>query len=228
MCEKVAARKLPRAKAVVREDYLIDACRHRRALHVGCADAPFTRRKHEDGTLLHGKLAGVASELVGIDCDEDALVWLGEHGVHDLFLRDASEIGGLLRETGFRPEVIVAGEVLEHLLEPLQFLNGISSVMDRGTKLVLSVPNAFAATSVASVWLRKEKVHPEHVAYYSYFTIRELLRRTGFEVVDQHPYVHPPGNVREILFSGVVRFLSLGNPHFSDGYVLSAVRAARG
>lgn len=51
--------------------------------------------------------------------------------------------------------------------------------MDQHTELLLTTPNAFSLKGLICTLLGREKVHPEHVCYFSCRTIQELLRRHG-------------------------------------------------
>src|SRR5436190_1514233 len=127
--EKTPRKTLPRSKIVDRDTYFLDACRGKKVLHIGCTDAPFTQSKFASGALLHQKLGPVTSILVGVDIDKESVDWLTERGVKDLYVWDASNIKTLVAKIGFIPDVIVAGEVLEHLSSPLEFLTGVRGGM---------------------------------------------------------------------------------------------------
>ena len=56
-----------------RVTYILDACRGKRVLHLGCTDWPYTEKKLASGTLLHARIAAVAQSLVGVDADHDGV-----------------------------------------------------------------------------------------------------------------------------------------------------------
>jgi hypothetical protein len=53
-----------------RETALIDLTRGERVIHVGCTDWPLTRKKLDDGTLLHKALLQATADVHGVDIDE--------------------------------------------------------------------------------------------------------------------------------------------------------------
>jgi SAM-dependent methyltransferase len=84
-------------------------------------------------------------------------------------------------------DVIIAGEIIEHLNDPGQFLRGIRRLMTPTTDLVITTVNAYCGMRFLQYGLRgkggmNEPVHPDHVAYYSYSTLSLLLRRHGLSV----------------------------------------------
>ena len=72
----------------------------------------------------------------------------------------------------FIPEVIVAGELIEHLPGPLAFLESIVRMERlRGATLILTTPNATAAHNVAIGLLSRESTHHDHLCILSFKTL---------------------------------------------------------
>lgn len=63
-----------------RTDYILAACRDKRVLHVGCADAPYTSTRLADGTILHGMIERVAAVQYGIDLSAEGIQLLQAAG----------------------------------------------------------------------------------------------------------------------------------------------------
>jgi 2-polyprenyl-3-methyl-5-hydroxy-6-metoxy-1,4-benzoquinol methylase len=200
----------------------VQQCIKKNVLHIGCADAPFTRSRFLNHTLLHSQIGRVARKLAGVDVDREAIEWLASQGVQDLFQGDAANIEDILPKVGFVPDIVVAGEVLEHLLQPADFLRSIKRSMNQHTELIISVPNAFSLFDILNMLLGSEKIHPEHIAYYSYHTIVELLRRAGLQTVTIFPYRRKSSTWRDRLFRLLFGIFLWMRPHFSSGYVVTA------
>ena len=160
--------------------WLEDVCRGRKVLDVGCVDHD-TSRVH-DPRWLHARLVAVAAECVGLDYEAEGverLVGLGYDVVHH-DINDGSH--GLEDRAPF--DVVVAGEVIEHLPSPQQLLTFASSVLSPGGLLALTTPNPYApwrvrAGQVGHVW---ENV--DHVQYLFPAGIAELANRTGFTLLE--------------------------------------------
>lgn len=220
---KMPRRKVPRKEIVERDSYILEACWGKKVLDIGCADAPLTKAKFELNALLYQKLEGVASTLAGLDLDAKSVAWLRKKGVQNLYVGDATEIEDMLPMIGFEPEVVVAGEVLEHLSHPLDFLISIRKGMINGAELIMSVPNAFYVEGFIHILLGKEKVHPEHVAYYSYHTIVQLIERAALEVKDVTPCKYQAINPKKRLTDMLQKPFLWFSPNFAPGYVVKAV-----
>lgn len=160
-------------------------CRGKKVLHLGCANSPYTRDSIDSDTLLHFEIAKVAAELYGFDYDAKSLDLLRERGSGNLFVADLEHLEDTdLNETF---DVIVAGEMIEHLNNPGLFLEGIKRFMNPKTELVITTINAYGGMrffwySLTRNHGRNEPVHPDHVAYYSYSTLSLLAKRHGLDV----------------------------------------------
>lgn len=219
---KTEALRLPRSTLVTREEYVMQHCAGKKVLHIGCVDWPFTEVKFKSGTLLHLKVARVASRIAGLDASEEGIAWLRTQGMDNIYLGDAAKIPEILSIISFTPEIILAGELLEHLLQPADFLRGIVQTLRSDAEIIISVPNAFSILSIANMVLGREKVHSDHVAYYSYRTILELMRRTGFTLIEILPYRQHQTSFTGRVFNWITCPLMWFRPHFAGGYVLRA------
>lgn len=169
-----------RIPLVQRVAYLKEICRDKSVLHLGCTNWPYTKDVLEDGTLLHLELQGIARELSGFDADREGLDLLGQLGVKNLYRADLEHLEDVELNQQF--DVILAGEMIEHLSNPGLFLRGIKRFMRPDSTLVITTVNAYCGFRLLVYGLRGrggrlEPVHPDHVAYYSYSTIHHLLSR---------------------------------------------------
>lgn len=182
---------LPEAQILAgRQGFLLAACAGKTVLHVGCVDSGLARERFGLGELLHQRLATVAHELWGTDVDAEGVRFLLDHGLDHVFPIDLSSEapGGNLAAVAF--DVIVLGEVLEHLPNPGKMLAGLRELMRPGrTQLIISVPNAFSLTALLSFARGVESVHPDHNFYFSRTTLRTLLAKSGLSVREEYVYV---------------------------------------
>jgi len=168
--------------------FIVEMCRNQRVMHLGCAAWPLTDQQLKDGTLLHSALCKVAKRVYGVDLSEEGIEFLRERGFKDLIRWDVEKLSEIAIEEPV--DVIVAGEVLEHVSNPGRFLTGASNFMkNRRTTLIISVPNAFSLRHFVPVLLhRTELVMPDHTAYYSFSTLKELLQRCDLEIVEGYTF----------------------------------------
>ncbi len=184
--EKLAPRHpLPRSRTVDRDRYLLELCRGKRVLHLACAGWPATKAWADDGSLLHLRLARECRELAGFDNSRPGIEVLRERDVENLFLvdlLDAKQLEHAWSRLPFEPEVVLAGELIEHLESPGVLLRNCRRHLPDDSLMIITVPNSFSLRSFLHVLRGYEKVASDHVAYYSLANLRELTGRCGFQL----------------------------------------------
>lgn len=191
-CKEMAYRAHHWQSTVDRNAYVLARSRGRSVLHVGCASWPFSAELVASGTLLHGRLEQVATRLVGVDTSEVGLNHLRQAGFADLHLVQPDEpLDSYVRQGEF--DVVVAGEVLEHVGNAERFLVGIRSVCTPVTDVVITTPNFASILRNLRLLRGIERVHPDHMYYYSPSTLERLLSRAGFRITDQAMYWNTAG-----------------------------------
>jgi len=155
-----------------RTSYLASACTSRSVLHVGCSDFPITVERLADQTLLHEKLSKVCSRLVGIDNSREGIRSLEERGFTNVLCMDAEDMA--LSETF---DVVLAGDVLEHMSNPGLFLEGARHILNPSGRLIIGVPNAYSFNIVKYVCGGSEPTHKDHTYYFSVKTLSQLCSR---------------------------------------------------
>lgn len=174
-------------KLVQRVEFIKHECVDKKVLHLGCTNWPYTQDAIDNVMLLHAELNEISSELYGFDFDQEGLDTLAAAGEKNLFRADLEKLDEVALDMTF--DVIIAGEIIEHLSNPGLFLNGIQRFMSPTTKLVITTINAYSALRFVCYGLRgrggvNEMVHPDHVAYYSYRTLSLLVQRSRMQVLE--------------------------------------------
>lgn len=156
------------SSVVDRQSYLVQCSTGKTMVHIGCTGA------------LDTALLKAAARCYGIDRGPRDRV-----DYQDLDL-DRVQRGDLLVHPGV--ELIVCGEVIEHLSNPGTFLDALRYAYPT-VQLFVTVPNAFCEAGQSWLVQRgRENVHRDHVAYYSVTTITTLLRRHGYRVTAHYWY----------------------------------------
>jgi SAM-dependent methyltransferase len=229
------AHRLPPARLVDRVEYLERAARGRRVVHVGFVDSGCWEYHTQFGRWLHAHLDAVATELVGLDLDELGVAEARRRGyeAHAVDCSDAEAVAAL----GLDPaEVVVAGEIIEHLDNSGSFLDGLHALVGPGGELVVTTPNSSGLMNALSAALVGYEVnHPDHVTLYSCFTLCNLLERHGWAVEEVATYVpevkdrnQESGRMRVLATGaravlGAERLLArLGRPYAADGLIVRA------
>jgi Methyltransferase domain len=158
---------------VQRVEFIKKSCEGKKVLHLGCTNYPYTQDSIDNKMLLHFELEKVAKELYGFDFDQAGLDILESANGKNLFRADLEKLDEVQLSDTF--DVIIAGEMIEHLSNPGLFLQGIKRFMNADT-------NRFLIYGLRGKGGKNEPVHPDHVAYYSYKTLSLILEREDIEV----------------------------------------------
>jgi SAM-dependent methyltransferase len=167
-------------RLVDRVEFVLKLCKNQRVLHLGATDAPETEAAIQHHRFLHFQLATVASHLVGMDNNQDAIELLAvKHGVTNIHYGDI-EVADDYPKGKF--DVVIAGEIFEHLSNPGRALDALKKNLSPGTTLVVSVPNAYSLKGFCRAFAGHEWIHPDHTLHHSPRTLYALLSRHGFSI----------------------------------------------
>ena len=167
---------------IFRKDKIVDLCKNKSVLHLGFIQhANLYNKKIEEGDWLHSKIAEVANHLVGIDyLDVEVQKIKREYG-YEVYTGDVTLLAELKLTSIF--DVIVCGELIEHLENPGLMLAGIKKFMTSETIIIFTTPNPWSVETSYYVRNRIPEVgwvNPEHTMWFSYQTLKQILIRTGY------------------------------------------------
>jgi 2-polyprenyl-3-methyl-5-hydroxy-6-metoxy-1,4-benzoquinol methylase len=137
-------------------------------------------------------LAVVCRELVGIDTDAAAVELLRSRlGERSILIGDAEDLKSVGLDGTF--DIILCGDLLEHLSCPGRALDGVGCFMGPTSELIVSVPNSFALLANLRFTMGRFQDGAQHVASFSKFNLQTLLERHGFELKELYTaYDRPP------------------------------------
>lgn len=153
--------KVPDAPVFDRSEYLMKAARGNVVLDIG-ASGPMAEA-----------LQKVAKEYWGIDIEPNPAI--KNMVVVDLEYDDA--LDAVLNAVPHVLDLIIAGEIIEHLSNAGHFLDLLHSA---NVPVILTTPNAFSTSGKHFLADSIENVNEEHVAWYSYHTLKTLIERHSF------------------------------------------------
>jgi len=163
----------------------------RRVLDLGCRDGALTKAYAE------------GNEIVGVDADREALAEAAKLGIETHWADLDQPLP--FEDAGF--DVVVAGELLEHLRDPRRVVAEVQRVLRAGGTFVGSVPNAYRLKNrLRFLAGRKPEDDPTHLQMFSADDVRTLL--SGFDEPRLHfiagrlVFLHARLFANDVVFAG--------------------------
>jgi 2-polyprenyl-3-methyl-5-hydroxy-6-metoxy-1,4-benzoquinol methylase len=163
----------------------------RRVLDLGC----------RDGSLSRAYAGG--NEIVGVDADREALAAAAQLGIETRW----ADLDEPLDFDDASFDVVVAGELLEHLRDPHRVVDDVRRVLRPAGTFVASVPNAYRLKNRLRFLLgRGPEDDPTHLHMFAPDDVRALL--DGFDEPRLHfiagrlVRLQPRLFANDIVFSG--------------------------
>ncbi len=166
---------IPKTTVVDREKFILERCAGKTVLDIGASG-----RMHELIVKASAKCYGIDREdgdgVVGVNLDDVTIGLPVFDGV----------------------ELVVCGEVIEHLANPGFFLDRLKRKYP--VPVIITVPNAFSAAGYNHIEQGVENVNIDHVAWYSWRTMKTLLDRYGYVIDEWHWYGGEPVLAEGLIF----------------------------
>jgi len=177
---------------VDRDGWLVARCRGKRVLHLGCVGFTdcHSQAKVENARLsLHHQLTEV-SDCVGVDLDRTTVEKLQSMGIfHNLRVGNVERLQEL--EGQLAPfDLVVAGDIIEHLSNPGMMLDGVQRFLKPDGQLIVSTPNAMGLPAHLRHCVGRFREGSQHVLCFNALTLAQLLERHGYEVAEAHSCHH--------------------------------------
>jgi len=151
--------------------------RDQKVLDVGCVSHNFHFASGGKGRWLHQHIAEAAAQCVGTDYDEAGVKEMMAAGFDVVHADITGDLGPLLERAPF--DMVIAGEIIEHLASPQQLLASSRELLRPGGKLVITTPNPYAPRRVRAGALGVTWENADHVLYAFPSGMAEMADRTG-------------------------------------------------
>jgi 2-polyprenyl-3-methyl-5-hydroxy-6-metoxy-1,4-benzoquinol methylase len=163
-----------------RDELLLDAVRGRRVLDVGCVD--HSPDSESSPWFLHRAITQAADECLGVDLHEEGIENLRSLG-YNVLCADLTDPEGR-REIAERGpfDVIVAGEIIEHLETPTALFELAASCLAPDGRMLITTPNPYAPHRVVSGRRMTAWENVDHLFYVFPSGLVELANRSGLEL----------------------------------------------
>lgn len=172
---------IPDVPVVMRGQWIVEQCRGKVVVNFG-----------SDSGSLHGRIKEVASTAFGVD----------KSGNPDLRIDLDDDFYSLYHMPA--ANIYVVGEIIEHLISPGAFLKRLRWIMRHegaeGCEAIITVPNGMSSMVSYHAMRGMENVNSDHVAWYSYHTLKVLIEKCGFELKEFYWYNGKPVIAEGLIF----------------------------
>ncbi len=163
-----------------REQFILDKCKGKRVLHLGCCDSPSTEFKFDRDVALFQRIEKVCKAQEGLDIDQEAMNYLHSVGYKNVSFFDLNKPG----KVDFDAEIIIFADTLEHLMNLETALTSLKGLMNEKVELIITVPNATMFERVIGNFRGYIHEHEDHKVSFTYTALKQLLLFNQLDVSD--------------------------------------------
>ena len=167
-----------------KNDLLLRYTRGRRVLHlgaIGSTGGTVDDKLRAAPSSVHALLSRV-SECIGVDIDEEGVNAVAEAGIFDNLLVGDVLLMGRQDIPLESIDVIVAGDIIEHLSNPGEMLERLHPFSGPSTKFIITTPNALGLANFLRYLRGRSLEGSDHVCSFNVFSLSNLLERHGWEI----------------------------------------------
>jgi hypothetical protein len=182
-------------KVATREQTILDLCRNKKVLHLGCADhSKLIKQKLKDGRYLHKLLDSVCEQLVGLDVNSEALDVMRGFGFANVMTPAEFDHSAEF-------DILLIPDVIEHLANVGDFLSHLR--MYKVKHIVITTPNCYRLMN--RLQFNGELVNTDHRYWFSPYTLAKSLFEGGLVIesiafTDSISWRHPLRSLLKIRF----------------------------
>jgi SAM-dependent methyltransferase len=199
-----------------RLEFLANFLKGKKVVHFGCIDhLPLVEYRRKTKKWLHEEMDKICAAVVGIDIVQEGIDYMNNNGFEAYNANVVTEpIPERIQKEHW--DYLVAGEVLEHIDDPVLFLKSIKEKYGPVTdRIIITVPNAFSYSNFRFALRNIEFINTDHRFWFTAYTLSKVATEAGIKVegiefcVDETPS----------LFS-IKRYLVKNRPFFRDRVIL--------
>lgn len=164
--------------------YITECVKGKNIIHLGAADhIGLIDRKIEADIWLHKLISEVSNRCLGVDINTEAVEYCNKLGWNNMIcadmITDSSKVISCLGG-GEKQDYIIAGEIVEHVDNPVSFLSEINRIYYPYTdRIIITVPNVFRSANLKFCLKGLEGINTDHKYWFSPYTICKVVVDAG-------------------------------------------------
>lgn len=196
-------------------DFILRLANGKAVLNVGAAGGVLNYLPNNRENWLHHRIANVASEIIGVDIDEQGIVHASQYGVEILKSNcETMSLGRLF-------DLIVLSDVIEHLESPVTGVRNLMRHLSKSGRLLITTPNPTSFNFILRALSgQKFNVYYDHVTCFMPEHIQSICDRDGHNVEGYLFFDHfDRRNLMLRLKSTAARLISSLNPRLATSFL---------
>jgi hypothetical protein len=214
----------------VKHELITELVKGKKVVHYGCVDddKQLIKQKFEEGYYLHKLVTDASKKTIGVDLNKDAFDFLEKKlKIQNVVYGDVEnpETFDLDKKTLKNYDVLLIPDLIEHLNNPGNMLEGVREYFNKDVVVYIFTPNPFAWYNFAATLLNKEIYTDYHTMYFTTESMDILLKRYDFKIKRILPVVIPKqrGLVVRIADKILSRIATFISPGFADAFMYECV-----
>lgn len=177
---------------------IVSAKKDCKVIHFGaCDNFDNIDKKLKNGTWLHKVLTDHTLQTIGIDINQKAVDYCRQIGWDNMICVDIEKDDRSIREIlrgGVTYDYLVMGEMLEHVDNPVKFLETVNATFQgRCQKVIITVPNALSIFNFFTALKGCEANNTDHRYTFTPYTLCHVVYRAGM-MPEKMVYAETYGN----------------------------------
>ncbi len=213
-------------KIHIKHDLILRLITGKSVVHYGCVDDDLSliEAKLVKGYYLHKVVSQASSRCVGIDINQELIDVLAEkHDIRNVVYGDVERPDSFQLDLGTLKDyqVLLIPDLIEHLNNVGQMLEGIVTHFSPSVKILIMTPNPCGYLNFLATLLRRELYTDHHTCLFTTECMKVILRRHGIKIVRIYPVFVPKERNGLLVFLDKVlgRIFTLISPGFADLYM---------
>ena len=170
-----------RNKDVDKNELILNLCKDQNVLDLGCIDHSASTALELGENWLHKQIKNIAFHVTGVDILENDANVLNKQGF-EIICANVENF-----DLGETYDVIVAGDLIEHLSNIGLFLECVKRHMHEKSILIITTPNPFNVEQImAAIFDNTIYVNEQHTTWLNPHNFWELSARYNLSIIDFH------------------------------------------
>lgn len=176
MTKKELFRKVRSARVCDKDAKILELCKNKYVLDVGCVGQI---KNYNNKEWLHDKIRKISNEVHGVDIEQSGITKLKQMGYLIYHVNELSK----LQKPHY--DVIVMGDVIEHVNDPVNFLKFYSDFLNDNGVIIVTTPNSHRVRNFIDILISNDYLlNSEHTMWFCPKTFVEITIRANLMVED--------------------------------------------